>query len=59
MNAHNTFAAPQVIQPAAFTGASSPGAGRGADAGVSLPAKAVVVLSIRRREPGPHLTGAA
>ena len=43
MNAHNTFAAPQAIAPAPFTGASV----RGGVLTLELPAKAVVVLSIR------------
>jgi alpha-N-arabinofuranosidase len=42
MNAHNTFAAPDTVKPAAFTGATL-----AADTlTVTLPAKSVVVLAL-------------
>ncbi|WP_232491868.1 alpha-N-arabinofuranosidase [Novosphingobium kaempferiae] len=43
MNAHNTFAAPDAIKPAAFTGASV----QGGQLVVTLPAKSVVVLELQ------------
>jgi alpha-N-arabinofuranosidase len=42
MTAHNTFAAPNAVQPAAFTGATL----RGDTLEVRLPAKSVVVLAL-------------
>jgi alpha-N-arabinofuranosidase len=42
MDAHNTFAAPEVVKPAAFTGASL----AGGKLNVTLPAKSVVVLEL-------------
>lgn len=43
MNAHNTFAAPEAIKPAAFTGAAV----QGGQLVVTLPAKSVVVLELQ------------
>ena len=43
MNAHNTFAAPEAVKPAAFTGAKL----AGESLSVTLPAKSVVVLELR------------
>jgi len=43
MNAHNTFEAPNAVQPAVFDGASL----KGATLDVKLPAKAVVVLALK------------
>ena len=43
MDAHNTFEAPNAVQPAAFGGASV----RGDTLEVKLPAKSVVVLALR------------
>jgi alpha-N-arabinofuranosidase len=43
INAHNTFAAPNAVQPDAFTGASL----RGDTLEIKLPAKSVVVLTLR------------
>ena len=43
MNAHNTFAAPDAIQPAAFHGATL----KGDTLEVKLPAKSVVVLALK------------
>lgn len=43
MNAHNTFAAPDAVQPAAFDGASL----KGDTLEVKLPAKSVVVLALK------------
>ncbi len=43
MNAHNTFAAPDTVQPSAFDGASL----KGETLEVRLPAKAVVVLTLK------------
>jgi alpha-N-arabinofuranosidase len=43
MNAHNTFDAPNAVQPAAFGGASL----KGDTLDVKLPAKAVVVLTLK------------
>lgn len=42
MNAHNTFAAPETVKPAAFTGATL----AGDTLTVSLPAKSVVILEL-------------
>ena len=42
MNAHNTFAAPNAVQPTAFDGASL----KGGTLEVKLPAKSVVVLAL-------------
>ena len=42
MNAHNTFAAPEAVKPAAFTGAKF-AAGQ---LTLTLPAKSVVVLTL-------------
>jgi len=43
MNAHNTFAAPDTVKPAAFGGATI----RGDTLEVALPAKSVVVLTLK------------
>jgi alpha-L-arabinofuranosidase len=43
IDAHNTFAAPDAVQPAAFTGASL----NGKTLDVALPARSVVVLTLR------------
>ena len=43
MNAHNTFEAPDAVQPAAFSGAAL----KGDTLEVRLPAKSVVVLALR------------
>ncbi len=43
MNAHNTFAAPDAVHPAAFAGASL----KGQSLEVKLPAKSVVVLTLK------------
>src|SRR5262245_52327076 len=43
MNAHNTFDAPNTVQPAAFSGAAL----KGGALEVTLPAKSVVVLALR------------
>ena len=43
MNAHNTFEAPNAVQPAAFGGAAV----KGDTLEVKLPAKSVVVLALR------------
>ena len=43
MNAHNTFAAPDAVQPAAFGGAAL----KGDTLEVKLPAKSVVVLALK------------
>jgi alpha-N-arabinofuranosidase len=43
MNAHNTFGAPNAVQPAAFAGASL----EGGTLEVKLPAKSVVVLALK------------
>jgi alpha-N-arabinofuranosidase len=43
MNAHNTFAAPSAVQPAAFTGATL----KGDTLELRLPAKSVVVLALK------------
>jgi alpha-N-arabinofuranosidase len=43
MNANNTFAAPNAVQPAAFTGASL----KGETLDVTLPARSVVVLTLQ------------
>ncbi|MCW1428962.1 alpha-N-arabinofuranosidase [Novosphingobium sp. JCM 18896] len=43
INAHNTFAAPEVVKPAAFNGAQV----QGGKLVVTLPAKSVVVLQLR------------
>jgi len=42
MDAHNTFANPEVVKPAAFTGATL----SGGKLNVTLPAKSVVILEI-------------
>jgi alpha-N-arabinofuranosidase len=42
MNAHNTFAAPNAVAPAAFTGATL----AGDTLTVALPAKSVVILEL-------------
>jgi alpha-N-arabinofuranosidase len=42
MHAHNTFAAPAAVQPAAFSGAAI----KGDTLEVKLPAKSVVVLAL-------------
>jgi alpha-N-arabinofuranosidase len=43
MNAHNTFAAPDAVQPSAFTGAAI----KGGTLEVQVPAKAVIVLELK------------
>ncbi len=43
MNTHNTFEAPNSVQPAAFSGASI----KGDTLEVNLPAKSVVVLALK------------
>ena len=43
INAHNTFDAPEVVKPVAFTGASV----QGGNLVVTLPAKSVVVLELQ------------
>lgn len=43
MNAHNTFAAPNAVQPVAFTGATL----AGDVLNIALPAKSVVILTLK------------
>jgi alpha-N-arabinofuranosidase len=43
MNTHNTFAAPEAIKPAAFTGATL----AGGTLTVALPTKSVVILELK------------
>jgi alpha-N-arabinofuranosidase len=43
INAHNTFAAPDLVKPAAFDGATI----KGDSLEVRLPAKSVVILALK------------
>jgi alpha-N-arabinofuranosidase len=43
INAHNTFAAPNAVQPAAFSGAAF----KGDTLDITLPAKSVVILTLK------------